>query len=251
MNFYEKVLLVLVTFIFPILMLHIQDAKLIVIYLLLFVCWENGLGDKYFKYTKEHPLGYNFVILLMQAMHLLIIVGYSSLAMVNIIRISSEVITFFITTLFALCFILYMLISVAVIFYIGNYLFFFILKCIFPNQLEIESETNYLSLREMSSYLTIEEQIGYFITIILHLISYFGVVLYVTLWLLQINNTINGISYFTELVKWSIKHQIVSLGNGLGIASIIITLLSLSVPAQMKLHSKAIKRKNNKATVGL
>ncbi|WP_427108396.1 hypothetical protein [Lysinibacillus xylanilyticus] len=99
-------------------------------------------------------------------------------------------------------------------------------------------------MREMSCYLTIEEQIGYFLTLTLHLFLYFGVVIYFSLWLLQIDNTINDISYLDGLVKWSNKNQIISLGNSLGIASIIITMLTVSVPVQMKLHSKALKRKN-------
>ncbi|MFJ7731540.1 hypothetical protein ACIQXF_06545 [Lysinibacillus sp. NPDC097231] len=244
MSFYEKSLLFLVTFILPIILLFKQDEKLIFLYLFLFVCWENALGDKYFKNSNEHPYGYKYVLLLMQILHLFLIFGLSILIIIFILKINYEIVTIIITLLFTFIFVLYMLISVVVMFYIGNFLFFFILKMIFPNQFKTNQKEETLSLREMSCYLTIEEQIGYFLTLILHLLLYFGVVFYFSLWLLQIDNTINDISYFDGLVNWSYTNQIISLGNSLGIASIIITMLSLSVPVQMKLHSKVLKRKN-------
>lgn len=244
MSFHEKTLLFLVTFFLPIILLFYPNGILIFLYLILFAYFEYALGDKYFKKSNEHPYGYKYVLLLMQVLHILLLSGCALLIIFPLLKINDEIVNILLSLIFTLIFILYMLISVAVLFYIGNFIFFFILKLIFPNQFQTNQKEEILSLREMSYYLTIEEQIGYFLISILHLFLYFGAVIYISIWLLQIDNTINGIVYLDQLVKSSNDNQIISLGNSLGIASIIITMLSVSVPVQMKLHSKVLNRKN-------
>ncbi|WP_427108395.1 hypothetical protein [Lysinibacillus xylanilyticus] len=116
MSSHEKSLLFLVTFILPIILLFKQDKTLMFLYLFLFVCWENALGDKYFKISNEHPYGYKYVLLLMQVLHLFLILGLSLLIIIFIFKINYEIVTIIITILFTFIFVLYMLISVVVMF---------------------------------------------------------------------------------------------------------------------------------------
>lgn len=115
------------------------------------------------------------------------------------------------------------------------------LKIVFPNQLPSTGNKKWIPLRQLSDSMTVDTQIAYFLISILHLLIYFSIVFYVMIYLLNFDKNISSMEYFSQLLDWAMRNNVVSFGNTLGIASIVITLISITYPAQMKLYTKAVE----------
>lgn len=149
------------------------------------------------------------------------------------------------TWILGISFIIYMLLIGIFAIFLLNLLFFIILKYIFPNTLESKTPIEKVKLKDISSFLTLDEQITYLGLTIVHSTFFFIGVAFYSITLLQIDNSIDNITYLQSLVTWSKEKEIISLGNFLGLLSIIIAILSISIPSQVKLKTKAIDLKNS------
>ncbi|MFF3102197.1 hypothetical protein [Viridibacillus arvi] len=149
------------------------------------------------------------------------------------------------TVLVSLIIIFYIIFIVGILFYILNYVFFMIMKLIFPQHSPVVGRKEWKSLKDISGNMTVNDQIAYLIITILHLLIYFSVVFYLMISFLTIENNIKNVEYFVGFVQWAEKNQVVSIGNTLGIASIVLTLISITYPTQMRIYSKGIETKEN------
>lgn len=218
----------------------------IIFYILILFAYgkESSIEKEFFTYD----ILFNY---LNQTLHILLLITYvifcslfSFKKYINIKEIEpflSPVLTWFV----GIAFIFYMLLLGISIIFILNFLFFFILKYIFPNTLESKVSVEKIKLKEISDFLTLDEQITYLGLSIVHLTFFLTGVAFYSIALLQIDNSVNDINYFQALVTWSKDNQIISLGNLLGLLSIMITVLSISIPSQVKLKTKAINLKNS------
>ena len=145
----------------------------------------------------------------------------------------------FLIVLFVLSLFIYLGIVLVFVLYILNYLFFAILKTVFPNESHNSSKTEFISLRELSMHMTLETQIIYLLITLIHLTLYFCFVLYILFYLITIDNTINGEEYFVDLVEWITKNEVISFGNSIGLVSVILTIISITTPNQIKLYKNA------------
>lgn len=218
----------------------------IIFYILISVAYRKELSTE--KIFFAYDIMFNY---LNQTLHILLliiyVIIYSTPYFINYINIKeiesflSPILTLFVVITFIICM---LLIGISIIF-ILNFLFFFILKYIFPNTRESKVSVKKVKLKEISNFLTLDEQITYLGLSIVHLTFFLTGVAFYSLALLQIDNSINDINYFQALVTWSENSQIISLGNLLGLLSIMITVLSISIPSQIKLKTKAINLKNS------
>ncbi|MFY0517837.1 hypothetical protein ACOMCU_08385 [Lysinibacillus sp. UGB7] len=186
-----------------------------------------------------------------QFLHVLLLITYVTFCTlftfrehINLKNIETSLSTI-LTWILGSSFIIYMLLLGIFLVFLLNLLFFIILKSIFPNTLESKTLVEKVKLKDISSFLTLDEQITYLGLSIVHLTFFFTGVAFYSIALLQIDNSINDINFLQSLVTWSNDNQIISLGNLLGLLSIMITVLSLSIPSQVKLKTKAINLKNS------
>ncbi|TQR21235.1 hypothetical protein [Psychrobacillus vulpis] len=237
LNSWQFIILFL-TAIFPLIVYTKYQLWFYLIFISLFISAFLSIREK--RSSGEFKKVYGFSLLYVGAVSiqfLVLIVFGLGLAFGN----SLTSFNYPIIVLITIIAIIYIFFIVGFLLYFLNYIFLMILKLIFPNQLTKMENEEWLSLREISGYMTLETQISYLLITILHLLIYLSGVFYIMMCLLIYDNTINTNVYFVDLVKWAVDNNVVSFGNTLGIISIVLTLISITYPAQIKLYFKAVE----------
>lgn len=140
---------------------------------------------------------------------------------------------------------LYLLIIIIATLTILNLAFYILLKFLFPFEIKSSLQPHNIPIKELSRYMTINDQIAYFVVAIFNgtligVTIIFGVE-YLSRYLNKRSvDESNGISFFQFM-----NDEWFSLGTIIGILSVIIALLSVSIPIQNKIYNSAYEKHSN------
>lgn len=136
----------------------------------------------------------------------------------------------------------YISLVIVVVMYWINIIFYIGLKIVFPNENEEIIENRSFTFREISSFMSLQNQVAYFILSIVHSLIYLTVVAFVFGCIAHFNNEKTNNEVIKKLEVWIVNSDLISIGNTLGLISIILTLLTITVPFQTKIINKAYER---------
>lgn len=142
----------------------------------------------------------------------------------------------FVVVIVALTLLAYLYSILIIIKAIITYVYYRILKKFFIN--EDLSEKPFISLDVLSQYITLNDQIKFFNTVIVNLIFYFGLVGYMFLWFVTLIKSDEVI--IKTLVDFANRYSIASFGNTVGLISLIITIYTVTYSIQGRIYEKAV-----------
>ncbi|MEK4085091.1 hypothetical protein [Psychrobacillus sp. FSL K6-1415] len=144
---------------------------------------------------------------------------------------------YLVVVVFAFTIIAYLLCLGIIVKAIITYIYYFALKKFFLN--ESSTEEPFISRDELSKYITINDQVKFFNTVIVNLVFYFGLVGYMFLWVLTLIKSHEPI--IKALVNFAEKYSIASFGNTVGLISLVITIYTVTYSSQNKIYDKAVE----------
>lgn len=130
--------------------------------------------------------------------------------------------------------------------FIINYVFYIILKSVFPFDNGISGEVVNYKLKELSPYMSLPNQIAYLLLRFFYLIIYLLSVSVVFGWIAKLTDKTSENSTIAAIEKWIVNSELISLGNTIGIFSIILTLLTITIPLSYKIINDAVKEFENR-----
>lgn len=138
----------------------------------------------------------------------------------------------------------YLLIWISLIIFILNIVFWGILKFIFPFENTDELTKRNIPLKELSKYMSINDQVIYFIIMVLHFVMRHGIAVYIY-FLVLINSKETQVSIdFLKFIEKIESLEIVSMGNLLGLLSILLAIATVTLQAQLKIEKSAYQNIN-------
>lgn len=145
---------------------------------------------------------------------------------------------FFLYILVLLYLIMLLISTLAII----NLCAYIILKFIFPSEIESSAPPQNISLKEISTHMTISDQIGYLVLALFNVLlitgtSIFGVELLTRYLYRRAQGDSKSVSVFSF-----ISDEWFSIGTSIGIISVVITILSVSAPKQNEIYNEAHKK---------
>lgn len=147
----------------------------------------------------------------------------------------------FILSIFGLLVFLYGYIAILVIIIIMNLIFFIQLKFNLPNEEKFNNERREVAFSDLSQYIRLSDQVAYNLYAVITGLAIGIMTLFI----------VNSISNMFSLNKESeintslfpfIEADLYTLGNFLGLLSLTITLLSITVPLQTKIYNEAYEK---------
>ncbi|MED3876272.1 hypothetical protein [Lysinibacillus capsici] len=142
----------------------------------------------------------------------------------------------FVVVMFAVTLLAYLYSILIIIKAIITYMYYWVLKKFFIN--EDLTEESFISRDVLSQYITLNDQIKFFNTVIVNLIFYFGLVGYMFLWIVTLIKSDEAI--IKALVDFADKYSIASFGNTVGLISLIITIYTVTYSIQGRIYEKAV-----------
>lgn len=140
---------------------------------------------------------------------------------------------------------LYLAVLLISVLAILNVLFYVLLKFLFPSEINSSVQPHNIALKELSKYMTINDQIAYFIVAIFNVVMIGGTIIF---GLENLSRYLdgrsvsesNGVSLFAF-----VNDDWFSLGTTIGILSVVIALLSATFPIQNKIYNSAHEKYKN------
>lgn len=138
---------------------------------------------------------------------------------------------------------MYLVIALTSILAIINLLFYIFLKHLFPSELNLDVEVlpsqQNISMKELSQYMTINQQITYLVVAL----SSAGIFSTVVIFGTEIfGRYLSGNDYEIKSLFRFIDFEWFTLANTIGIISVLIALLNITIPLQNKLYHSAYEK---------
>lgn len=121
-------------------------------------------------------------------------------------------------------------------------LYYWILKIMFPK--ESQYIKNYISIRELSEYININDQMKFLNTLIINIVMYLIAVGYVFLWIMSLLSSNDEV--IKVIIDFSKKYSVVSFGNTVGLFSLLIAVYTVTYSQQNKIYDKALEESYDK-----
>lgn len=229
----SELLLLIIAALFPILVL-LEVNEIFILYFVLFVSAGLTVVDKKVGTRRQWSLFNKIVLGLAFAVPLLglifVLLVFSKVDMNNPILFLTILFLFFgcISALFA-C-----------ISFTLNLIFYIILKFLFPFDNGIKVDSINYKLKELSPYMSLPSQIAYLLLRIFYIILYFVFISMVFGWVAKFDEKNSENNTIATIEIWIVNSGLISLGNTLGVLSIILTLLTFTLPFSYRIISEAV-----------
>ncbi|MDM5332133.1 hypothetical protein QUF56_02620 [Ureibacillus composti] len=103
---------------------------------------------------------------------------------------------------------------------------------------------NYISIRELSEYININDQMKFLNTLIINIVMYLIAVGYVFLWIMSLLSSNDEV--IKVIIDFSKKYSVVSFGNTVGLFSLLIAVYTVTYSQQNKIYDKALEESYDK-----
>lgn len=120
-----------------------------------------------------------------------------------------------------------------------NLLFFIFLKLIFPYDNGNNSEVSTYKLKELSPFMSLPTQVAYLLLRIFYFFIYLIFVSMVFGWIAKISNEKSENNRIATIEDWFVNSGFITLGNTVGILSLLLTLLTITIPISYRLINTA------------
>lgn len=164
------------------------------------------------------------------------------LAVISNIDATSDLF-YLIVVIFAFTIIAYLICLGIIIKAIITFIFYWALKKFFIY--EDTTEKPFISRDDLSKYITINDQVRFFNTVIVNLVVYLGLMIYVYLGVMTLIDSDEAI--IKILINFADKYSIASFGNTVGLISLVITIYTVTYSTQKKIFEKAVEVYKEKA----
>lgn len=142
----------------------------------------------------------------------------------------------------------YFLIWISFIVFILNVVFWGLLKFIFPNENTDKLTKRDIPLKELSQFMPIDDQVIYFIIMVIHFVMRQGIAVYIYFLTLVFSKETQVNRDFLKFIKKIESLEMISVGNLLGLLSILIAIATVTLQAQSKIEKNAYQNLNQKNT---
>lgn len=227
----EMALLVLALF-SPILLLQ-ENEGLFILYIILFISAVLSVRDKiislYHHWSLLHKIVLVSSFLVLFSMIVFLLLVKSGLSINNLI-------SFFIILIGFLAFLTVLCISSLLTL---NILFFIVLKFIFPQDNGTSGEVLTYRLKDLSPFMSLPNQVAYLLLRIFYFILYLIFISMVFGWIAKFSDENSRNSEIATIEKWIVNSGLITWGNTMGILSIMLTLLTITIPISYKIINVA------------
>lgn len=229
-----EIAIIIVSILLPIIY-YINNTYLILIYISIVISMILSIKDKYFEKNKVWSNFYRnsfFAILSLQFLNIIVLFVFSKeFEIMGLITLSLGLIN-------------YLFLSVSLIIFILNIVFWIILKFIFPFETTDELKMNDVPLKELSKYMSLNDQFIYFTIMILHFLMRQGIAIYMYLLALIYSRSTQENKGFLKFIEKIESLEIVSVGNFLGLSSILIAIATVTLQGQVRIEKSAYEGLN-------
>ncbi|EGA88421.1 hypothetical protein GPDM_15079 [Planococcus donghaensis MPA1U2] len=228
----ELILLIMATF-FPILILW-ENSLIYILYFVSFVSIVLTIKDHNVKTSYQWSLYHKIVL------SLTFLVPLIGLIFLSLIIFQMDMNSPLLLSTILILFVAYISVLLIVLSFVLNLIFYIFLKYLFPHDNGIKGVVTSYKLQELSSYMSIPNQVVYLVLRIFYSIIYITFLIIVFGWIARITEKTSENNIIASIETWLVDSGLVSLGNTIGVLSIILTLLTITLPFSYRIINEAV-----------
>lgn len=221
--------IIVVSLLIP-LLYYLNNAYVILIYISIVISIILTIKDHYFEKNKNWT---NFYKTTFWAIIVLQIINAIALF------VASQGMELTILIVFSIGMILYFLMCISLVIFILNVVFWIGLKFVLPYETTDALTKRDVPLKELSKYMPLNDQVIYFMIMVLHFFMRQGIALYIYLLVLIYSKETTQNVNFADFINKIKSFEIISVGNLLGLISILIAIVTVTLQAQLKIEKSA------------
>lgn len=126
-----------------------------------------------------------------------------------------------------------------------NLIFYISLKHLFPYDNGVTGAVTGYKLRDLSPYMSLPNQVVYLLLRLFYFVIYIIFLIIVFGWITKFTLKTSGNNIIASTEKWLVDSGLISLGNTIGVLSIILTLLTITLPFSYKIINEAVSEFEN------
>lgn len=221
--------IIVVSLLIP-LLYYLNNAYVILIYISIVISIILTIKDHYFEKNKNWT---NFYKTTFWAIIVLQIINAIALF------VASQGMELTILIVFSIGMILYFLMCISLVIFILNVVFWIGLKFVLPYETTDALTKRDVPLKELSKYMPLNDQVIYFMIMVLHFFMRQGIALYIYFLVLIYSKETTQNVNFADFINKIKSFEIISVGNLLGLISILIAIVTVTLQAQLKIEKSA------------